>query len=199
MRLDDVAVPQTPTTLAAQEVARRYSSPALFGHCMRSYLWSAARGQLSGLRFDAELLYVAAMLHDLGLTAPFDSHELPFEEAGGHVAWVFGAGAGWPAERCARVAEVIERHMWPLVDPRDDVEGHLLEMGTGVDISGNGVHLLPATLLRDVLLTWPRLDLGSEFAQCLRGQAGRKPSSRAADLVSGGIAEALRDHPLERG
>jgi hypothetical protein len=164
---------------------------------MRSYLWGAARGQLSGMRFDAELLYVAAMLHDLGLTAPFDSHELPFEVAGGHVAWVFGAGAGWPAERCSRTAEVIERHMWPSVDPDDDVEGHLLEIGTGVDISGEGVSSLPATLLRDVLTSWPRLELATEFTQCFERQAERKPTSRAGALVDAGIADALRDNPLE--
>lgn len=45
---------------------------------------------------------MSALLHDLGLTAPFDSHTLPFEEAGGHVARVLTAGLGWPKERRAR-------------------------------------------------------------------------------------------------
>ncbi len=36
------------------------------------------------------------MLHDVGLVEEFDSHRVLFEEAGGHVAWVFGARAGWP-------------------------------------------------------------------------------------------------------
>ena len=37
---------------------------------------------------------VDALLHDVGLVTTFDSHTLPFEEAGGHIAWVFGAAAG---------------------------------------------------------------------------------------------------------
>jgi hypothetical protein len=37
------------------------------------------------------------MLHDIGLVKEFDSHTVPFEQAGGHVAWVFGAGAGLSA------------------------------------------------------------------------------------------------------
>ena len=41
-----------------------------------------------GIAFDAELLYVSSMLHALGLVKEFDSHSVPFEEAGGHVAWV---------------------------------------------------------------------------------------------------------------
>ena len=54
-----------------------------------------------------ELLYLSSMLHDLGLVKEFDSHQVPFEEAGGHVAWVFGAGAGWSVERSRRAAQVI--------------------------------------------------------------------------------------------
>ncbi|WP_208301283.1 hypothetical protein [Mycobacterium sp. DL440] len=59
------------------------------------------------IAFDDELYYVAAMLHDLGLTDPFDSHRVEFEEAGGDLAWVFGVAAGWPADRAARATEII--------------------------------------------------------------------------------------------
>src|SRR4051794_14610040 len=44
-------------------------------------------GMSEGVVFDADLLYVAAMLHDIGLVAAFDSHTVDFEQAGGHVAW----------------------------------------------------------------------------------------------------------------
>jgi len=51
-----------------------------------------------GITFDDELLYVSAMLHDIGLTDVFDSHRVAFEEAGGYLAWVFGVAAGWLAQ-----------------------------------------------------------------------------------------------------
>lgn len=38
-----------------------------------------------GIAFDAELLYVSAMLQDLALVKEFDKYTLPFEEAG--VMW----------------------------------------------------------------------------------------------------------------
>jgi hypothetical protein len=55
------------------------------------------------------------MLDDLGLVEVFDNHAQPFEEASGHLAGVFGAGAGWPPHRCTRAAEVIVQRMreWP--------------------------------------------------------------------------------------
>jgi hypothetical protein len=136
MRIANVVPEETPATGAAREVVAEYSSPALVNHGERSYLWSAALGELAGMAYDRELLFVASMVHDLGLVLAFDNHLAPFEDAGGDVGWVFAAGAGWPQESRARVKEIVVRHMWDEVDPAFDAEGHLLCEGTGLDISG---------------------------------------------------------------
>jgi HD domain len=196
MHLDN-ACPDTAAALAANQVARRYCSSALYAHSVRSLLWGVAYAEREGLYFDSELFCVAAMLHDVGLTRPFDAHQMPFEEAGGQVAWVFAAAAGWSDDRRNRVAQVIEKHMSPSVDPHEDAEGHLLEVATGIDISGRGLDLIPKALQAEVMTAWPRLDLATEFTECLRLQADRKPTSRAADLTRAGLADALRAHPLE--
>ncbi|MEU7989046.1 hypothetical protein AB0B56_29705 [Streptosporangium canum] len=52
-------------------------------------------------------------LHDIGLVKEFDSHTVPFEEVGGHLAWVFAAGADWPVERRVRASEVDVRAAGP--------------------------------------------------------------------------------------
>src|SRR4051812_12857532 len=143
MRIADVLAPESPAARAAREVVGEYSSRALVNHCERSYLWSAALGERSGIAYDRELLYVASMVHDLGLVPAFDNHLAPFEDAGGDVGWVFGAGAGWPSERRDRVKEIIVRHMWVEVDPALDAEGHLLAEGTGLDIVGRNVETWP--------------------------------------------------------
>ena len=187
----------TPATAAAREVLVRYSSPALVNHCDRSYLWAASLGDLKRLAYDAELLYVAAMLHDLGLVAAFDHHLAPFEDAGGDVGWVFGAGAGWPAERRGRVKEVIVRHMWDEVDPALDAEGHLLCEGTGLDISGRNVGAWPEDLRAEVLGRHPRLGLAAEFMAAFDDQARRKPGCAAAAAVASGLAGRMAGNPLE--
>ena len=157
MKLDALEIPATQACRAALEVATAYCSPALLNHSVRAYLWAAGYAGTRGIAFDAELLYVSAMLHDLALVKEFDNHSVAFEEAGGHVAWVFGAGAGWPVARRQRAAEVIVRHMWDAVDVAEDPEGHLLELSTGMDISGRRTEDIPADLRRDVLARYPRL------------------------------------------
>src|SRR4051812_25870504 len=198
MKLDDLAVPVTLACRAALEVATAYCSPALLNHSVRAYLWAAGYALERGIAFDTELLYVSAMLHDLALVTEFDNHTLPFEEAGGHVAWVFGAAAGWPVDRRRRAAEVIARHMWDEVDVGSDPEGHLLELSTAMDISGRRIEDIPPDLRADVLARYPRLGLGTEFIACFEAQAKRKPACRAADLVRSGLAARVAANPLDR-
>jgi predicted metal-dependent HD superfamily phosphohydrolase len=186
----------SPATTAAREVVARYSSVAMVNHCERSYLWSAGLGELEGIAYDAELLYVASMLHDLGLAPAFDNHRAPFEDAGGDVAWVFGAGAGWPAARRERVKEIIVRHMWHEVDPARDAEGHLLEAGIALDISGRDVDTWPADFRAEVLRRHPRLTLAAEFTAAFEEQARRKPGCAAAAAVASGVGARLADNPL---
>ena len=198
MKLNDLKMPVTPACRAALEVATMYFSPALLNHSIRAYLWAAGYGLERGIAFDAELLYVSAMLHDLALVKEFDNHSLPFEEAGGHVAWVFGAGAGWPVERRQRAAEIIVRHMWDAVDVVTDPEGHLLELSTGMDISGRHTEDIPPDLRADVLAQYPRLGLVEEFVGHFEDQAKRKPLCLAAKFVQHGFAARVAANPLDR-
>ncbi|NRQ37218.1 HD domain-containing protein [Nonomuraea sp. NN258] len=197
VRYDDIVIPDTPACRGALEVATRYHTPSLLNHSIRAYLWAAAYAQQEGIAFDAELLYVASMLHDVGLAAEFDSHTVPYEEAGGHVAWAFCAGAGWSPERRTRAAEVIIRHMWDEVPVADDPEGHLLELSTGMDISGRRTDEIPAGVRREVLERHPRLEIAKEFTVCISEQGARKPSSIAARFVANGIADRIAVNPLD--
>ena len=198
MKLSALVVPDTPACRAALEVATAYCTPALLNHSVRAYLWAAGYAQERGIAFDAELLYVSAMLHDLALVKEFDNHTLPFEEAGGHVAWVFAAAAGWPIERRRRAGEIIVRHMWDAVDIAKDPEGHLLELSTGMDISGRRTEDIPPDLRADVLARYPRLGLPEEFAAYFEDQAKRKPGCLAAQFVRSGFASRVRANPLDR-
>ena len=197
MDLKDIDIPRTPACQAALDAATRFYSPSLLHHCMRSYLWAAAYAADNDMDHDAELLYVAALLHDLGLVAEFDSHTVAFEDVGGHLAWLFTAGAGWPTARRERAAQVVVRHMWDEVDPATDPEGFLLEMATGVDISGRHARDFPAALRNEVLYRYPRLNLAAEFTACFADQSRHKPHTRAGQLWRAGARDRIANNPLD--
>ncbi|MFJ4220647.1 HD domain-containing protein [Curtobacterium luteum] len=187
--VDALLAPPTAVAARALEVVRAWSPPALVHHCLRSWAWASVIADADGLSPDRELLFVSAMLHDLGVTPSFDAHTIPFEDAGGAVGTVFALGAGWDAARARRVGEVIERHMWTSVAPDVDVEGHLLEVATSLDVSGVGFDLVPSDVLHAVSAALPRLDFSTTFDGRIHEQAARKPTSSAARLDrSGNVA-----------
>lgn len=189
--------PVTPATEAALSVATRFYSPALLNHCIRSYLWGAMYGTAHGIAFDDELYYVAALLHDTGLTEPFDSQRLPFEEAGGQLGWVFGVAAGWPAKRAARVSEIIVLHMREAVAPAEDPESHMLQVAAGWEVAGRRPGEFPPDARAEMLARYPRLGFGTEFLACFQDQARRKPGSAAAASVTKDVAGRIAANPLE--
>jgi hypothetical protein len=197
MRMAELPIPSTPAARLAEEVVAQFAPIALVNHCVRAYLFAAALAATDGIAIDHELLYVSSMLHDLGLEPAFDNHELPFEHAGGNVAWVFAAGAGWSATRRTRAAEIIVAHM-TAVDAATDPEGHVLARATSLDISGYDPQHWPAELLSEVIDAHPRLDLGVRFTACFQDQAARKPDSTAGVSFRGGITERIANNPLER-
>src|SRR5215213_8029909 len=176
--------PHTPAATAALSVATRFYTPALLNHCIRSYLWGTEYAAAHGIDFDDELYYVSAMLHDIALTEPFDSHRLPFEEAGGDLAWVFGVAAGWPEERAARATEIIVLHMCPDVPAAADPESHLLQVATSWDVAGQRPEEFSPETRAKIVTAYPRLGFGAEFTACFADQAQRKPGGAAAASVA---------------
>ena len=198
MRISDFPVPDTLAARGAFALAEQYQSPAITAHALRSWLWAEAFAVVDGIRnLDRELLYVAAVLHDIGTVGEFDNHRLSYEHAGGHVGVALTAGAGWEQSRRERVLEVIVRHNWPSVDPTMDAEGYLLEIATGLDISGARPDALPEGFRREVLAAHPRGALAAEFGACVVDQAARKPDTAARRLVEGGLVAKLAANPLE--
>ena len=191
-------VPPSPAAAAALSVANRFYSPALLNHCVRSYLWGTKYAAAHSIAFDDELYYVSAMLHDIGLTDAFDSHVLPFEEAGGDLAWVFGVAAGWPADRATRALEIIVLHMRDDVDPTVDPESHLLQVATSWDVVGRRPEEFPPEVRTEILARYPRQGFGAEFTACFEDQAQRKPGSAAAASLANDGAQRIAANPLDQ-
>lgn len=189
--------PVTPAATAALSVATRFYSPALLNHCVRSYLWGGAYAAAHGVAFDDELFYVSAMLHDIALTEPFDSHRVAFEQAGGDLAWVFGVAAGWPEARAARTEEIIVLHMRDDVPAAVDAESHLLQVATSWDVAGLRPEEFPDALRVQIVEEYPRQGFAEEFVACFRDQAERKPDGAAAGSMARGGADRMRANPLD--
>ncbi|MEJ2854310.1 MULTISPECIES: HD domain-containing protein [unclassified Saccharothrix] len=196
--MDFFTGPDTRAAQAAVEVCTEFAEPWLRNHSLRAYSWAVAYGASAGITdYDDELLYVAALMHDLALTPFFDSHRIAFEEAGGRLAKVFAAGAGWDSARRERLNEVIVLHMRDDVPPEQDVESHLLQIAVSADVSGRRLELFTPEFTEELLGRYPRLGFAEKFLDQARDQATRKPDCAAADLMRSGWPDRVLNNKLD--
>ncbi len=172
-------LPDTPDARAAEALCRAASEPFLANHQLRSYLWAAFLGRAAGIDVDHEALFVAAALHDLGLTDRFRADGC-FEVVGGNVARDFALGQGWPAERAEGVRRAIVLHIEQSVPMDAGAVPHVLDMGITVDVSGGRLDEIDPQVRSRVLAAYPRLDFKRRMVEVLRRDADAQPDCATA-------------------
>src|SRR5262249_7106004 len=102
-----LSIPDSLLAKEATEILREHSTDLLFNHSVRVYLFAAEHGRQQKLRFDTELLYVAAAFHDLGLIKKFSSQNERFEVDGANAARQFLTAHNIPEEQVQTAWEAI--------------------------------------------------------------------------------------------
>src|SRR4051812_43135876 len=182
--LASVGMP-APDSAFARQARERVADeePAfLLNHSVRSYAWAVELARRDALAFEPEILYVSALLHDIGLVPEFDRGGC-FEIDGGHEAERFAVEAGEPADRARAIYDVIALHMVATLPPDAASEVVLLWDSTGVDVTGHRFADVRSEIVPAVLAAYPRLEFKREFAGLFADQAARKPHCRVAEMV----------------
>lgn len=188
--VEAVRVPDSALAKAAEEACNSIASAALVNHSHRCFWFGSALGAAEGVSYDAELLYVACMLHDLGL----DPGNQP---ADGSCFTLVGAerALALDAERGRTAAEAIAIHMNMRVTLDEGAEGYLLTAGAQADVMGRRKReIAPATMDR-VLERHPRADMKREFAELQGAHARSAPRTRAGMYFKLGAKRVIARAP----
>src|SRR3954451_25130473 len=180
-----------PDSLLAKEatgVLREYSTDLLFNHSIRVYLFAAEQGRQSKLRFDAELLYVAAAFHDLGLIKKFSSLDERFEVDGANAARQFLSAHNMAEDQVQTVWEAIALHTTPGIPKYMRPEVALLNTGVLLDVLGVGINQFPAELLEEIVARYPRKNFKKGFIQEYFAGFAHKPATTYG-TVNAGVCE----------
>jgi hypothetical protein len=186
--------PDSRVAREAFELCESLSSPALVGHCLRTWLWGCSFAQRDGVDHDPELLYVACLFHDLGLTPAHWCHDPAagcFAVEGALAASRLVVAREWPEDRGARLAEAIALHLNVDVGVEMGAEAHLLHAGAGMDVIGRRRRELAAATRTAVLARHPRAGMAEELDGLLLGQASARPRSRIALLTRHGFVDRV--------
>jgi hypothetical protein len=194
------APPDTALAKEAEERVRELSKPPLYGHCLRTWAFAALFAQRDRVDHDEELLYLACILHDIGLTEAHDGRDPSaacFAVEGARAAHTLLCEQQAPEERARTVAEAISLHLNIHVPDRHGPEAVLLSKGVMLDVVGRRMERFPQAALLEVAKAWPREGSGELLLADTERQAKRRPQSRAALLHRLGFTKLVSANPLD--
>ncbi len=167
--------PDSELCRAAAATCALHSTPALVGHCTRTYAFGMALSDVLGRRPDRELLWVAAQLHDLALTPAFDG-DAPFELRGAEAAYAWCLEHDVAPHHAELVHEAIRLHT-SLEAAQREPEIALVHFGAGVDVIGYRLEDLDRGTVAEILDAWPRTGFADELHGLIEREAKKTPTS----------------------
>jgi len=173
-RVAGVRLPDTPLALAATELARAACPPFLFNHCMRTYVFGALFAARDHVPYDEEMIFIAATLHDVGLTTAYATPEHSFEMDGADAAKTFLVSHGVGEARAELVWNAIALHTSMLAEHQAP-QIALVGNGAGADVFGYDLKTLAQDQVEATVRSFPRLSFNQEFRDLLIDHCHRKP------------------------
>ncbi len=138
LTISGVTIPDSKLVREATELVRDTESDLLFNHSNRVYYFGALAGQKRGLKVDAELLYIGAMFHDIGLMPKYSSQTDRFEVDGANCARTFLRQHNIAERDVETVWLAIALHTTPGVTQYMNPVVALVTAGVEMDVVGIG-------------------------------------------------------------
>jgi hypothetical protein len=158
---------------AATQLSREVSPPYLFNHAVRTFLFASLIGRKLKEKFDEEVLYLACILHDLGLTERFEG-ELPFEIQGAEAAKAFLEKNAYSKDKTGVVWDGIAMHA-SLIGHYKQPEIRLVGDGAGADVVGPDYSQINKADVDEILEAFPRLEFKTAFLKTCTAVVRRHP------------------------
>lgn len=175
-------LPSTPVILAAFDYARERMPAYLFNHVVRSWIFAVQLGKLKDIAYDADVVAVSTLLHDLGLTDHADGPHR-FEVNGAAVAVAFAREHGFDTRRRQLVWDSIALHATPSIGFLKEPEVALCGRAISVDFGAPDYAAFQQADIDAIVAAVPRLKLKSAFAACLCQIAHNKPETTYDNLI----------------
>ncbi len=191
-----VTIPDGPLARAANIVVLASEPPILFRHSVRVFLFGALIGAHRALDFDPELLYVAALFHDVGLTDDYRDSYRRFEVDGAHALRLFLKQHQVSQERINEAWLAVALHTTFGIPTELTSLTALLAAGVETDLLGMHFDEVGETRRLAVLQEYPR---GANFKELVIDTLAQGLANRPATTFGSVSADVLeRNDPNYR-
>jgi len=128
----------------------------MFHHALRAFLFGALAGQRQGMTLNTELLYVAAMFHNVGLNLMHRHSLLRFEIDSANAARTFLRQYNVDESASTEVWHAIALHTSPGIPEHMPPLVALLSAGVQMDVRGAGYDEFTAAQRDEIVRAYPR-------------------------------------------
>ncbi|MDA9509302.1 phosphohydrolase [Bradyrhizobium sp. CCBAU 11386] len=189
-----IAAPDSDLARKTAALAEQAHSRVLLNHVHRTWWFAEFIGRKRETKYDRELVYIASLLHDLGLS-PSHAADKRFEVDGADAASRFLAENKYPKSKAEIVWDAIALHSLADIADRRQPEVALVHFGAHVDVMGLRMDEIPPSLIDDTLALYPRIGMKAAFTEALAEVARKKPHT----AIGTGLADIGRRlvHGLE--
>ena len=177
-----VSVPDTALVAGAMEEARAMSEPYLFNHAVRSWLFAVQLAEVQGSSYDEEVVAVAALLHDVGLTKKYQGNRR-FEVEGADAARALAQAGGMDDRRAQLLWYTVALNATMSISPYAEAEVGICTAGVGADYAGLLYERIPTASAARILAAFPRLQMKRQLKECLCGIAQARPETTYDNFI----------------
>ena len=151
-----IQIPDSTIATQATELLLQHGTEFLYNHSLRAFVFSSLRGKQQDIKYDAELLYVSSVFHDLGLAPHYSSPDKRFEVDGANAARDFLKGHGLSPRELQLVWDAVALHTTVGIAPFKEAEVALVNYGVSLDVVGNGYENVYAQQREEIVAQFPR-------------------------------------------
>jgi hypothetical protein len=188
--ISGVMIPDSKLAREATELVHDTESTLLFNHSTRVYYFASLAGKRRGLQFDPELLYVAAMFHDMGLTPRYSSESDRFEVDGANAARGFLRQRNISQPEIDTVWTAIALHTTPGIPQYMHPVVALLTNGVEMDVLGIAYSEFSDSDRQAIVGAYPRTEhFKEDIIQAFYGGIRQKPETTFGNVKADVLAD----------
>lgn len=184
-----LTAPDSGLSRTGASLAESVHSKSMLHHVHRTWWFAEFLGHRRQLKYDREVVYLASVLHDLGLTKEFAADQR-FEVDGANAASRILRGQGYADAKADLVWQAIALHSSGGIAGLMAPEIALVHMGAHVDVMGLHYEEVTPAFVDDVLQAYPRLGFKAAFQEALAEVARKKPHT----AIGTGLADIGHRH-----
>jgi hypothetical protein len=181
-----IAIPDSYLARQATQEARDVEAEHVFRHSVRSFVFAELISRAQKVKHDSELVYIACVLHDIGLSEHYSTAHTRFEVDGANHVKKLLLANGVSSERALIAWDAVALHPMYGIARYKDPEVKLVSAGVITDVGAAFASELERPAVQEVLDTLPHHGFNDAFLAVLMDYARRK-----SDVVGGTFVEGV--------